>query len=298
MIKGIDFYNYILSFAKKFKNVTFKFENIKKIRTENNVAIVETENTKYSAEYVFNSTNLFNPIINKENSLLQHFEGWVIKTKKPIFDKSVGTLMDFRLSQEYGATFMYVLPTNSNEALIEYTLFSEKVLDKEKYRVELENYIKEFLKIEEYDILHKEFGIIPMSLSKFSRSPKSEKNIVNIGTAGGFTKASSGYTFQFVQKNTEKIVNNLRNGRFPNPKTTFRDKMFQWYDRTVLEVMISQKMTGKEIFSIMFKKLSPENILAFLGNESKFVDDIKIMNSLPKIPFLIAGIKSLTITKL
>ena len=298
MIKGIDFYNYILSFAKKFKNVTFKFENIKKIRTENNVAIVETENTKYSAEYVFNSTNLFNPIINKENSLLQHFEGWVIKTKKPIFDKSVGTLMDFRLSREYGATFMYVLPTNSNEALIEYTLFSEKVLDKEKYRVELENYIKEFLKIEEYDILHKEFGIIPMSLSKFSRSPKSEKNIVNIGTAGGFTKASSGYTFQFVQKNTEKIVNNLRNGRFPNPKTTFRDKMFQWYDRTVLEVMISQKMTGKEIFSIMFKKLSPENILAFLGNESKFVDDIKIMNSLPKIPFLIAGIKSLNITKL
>lgn len=293
MIKGIDFYNHILSFAKKFKNVTFKFENIKKIRTENNVATVETENAKYSAEYVFNSTNLFNPTINKENSLLQHFEGWVIKTKKPVFDKSVGTLMDFRLSQEYGATFMYVLPTDSNQALIEYTLFSEKVLDKEKYRVELENYIKEFLKIEEYDILHKEFGIIPMSLSKFSRSPISEKNIVNIGTAGGFTKASSGYTFQFIQKNTEKIVNNLRNGSFPNPKTTFRDKIFQWYDRTVLEVMISQKMTGKEIFSIMFKKLSPEKILVFLGNESKFVDDIKIMNSLPKIPFLIAGIKSL-----
>ena len=132
-----------------------------------------------------------------------------------------------------------------------------------------------------------------MSLSKFSRSPKSEKNIVNIGTAGGFTKASSGYTFQFVQKNTEKIVNNLRNGRFPNPKTTFRDKMFQWYDRTVLEVMISQKMTGKEIFSIMFKKNSLENILAFLGNESNFIDDIKLMNSFPKIPFLIAGIKSL-----
>jgi len=43
----------------------------------------------------------------------------------------------------------------------------------------------------------------------------------------------------------------------------------------------------------MFKKLSPENILAFLGNESKFIDDIKIMNSLPKTPFIIAGIRSL-----
>lgn len=106
-------------------------------------------------------------------------------------------------------------------------------------------------------------------------------------------KASSGYTFQFVQKNSEKIISNLLKGKLPNPKRTFRDKMFEWYDRTVLEVMISEKMSGKEIFSIMFKKLSPERILAFLGNESKFLDDIKIMNSLPKIPFLIAGIKSL-----
>ena len=293
MIKGIDFYNHILSFAKKFKNVTFKFEDIKRIQSEKNVAIVETENAKYSAEYVFNSTNLFNPIMNTENSLLQHFEGWVIKTKKKTFNKSIGTLMDFRLHQENGATFMYVLPTNSNEALIEYTLFSEKILEKEKYKIELESYIKNYLKIEQYEIVHKEFGIIPMSLSKFSRSPNSGKRIINIGTAGGFTKASSGYTFQFIQKNTEKIINNLQKGSFPNPKMTFREKMFQWYDRTLLEVMISQKMTGKEIFSIMFKKLSPEKILAFLVNESKFVDDIKLMNSLPKIPFLIAGIKSL-----
>ena len=293
MIKGIDFYNHILSLAKKFENVHFKFENIKTIKTENSYAIVETENTKYLSEYVFNSTNLFNPIINTENSLLQHFEGWVIKTEKPTFNNKIGTLMDFRLNQKYGTTFMYVLPTTSNEALIEYTLFSEKVLDKEQYKIELKNYIRDYLKIDQYEITHKEFGIIPMSTSQFLRSPKYEEKIINIGTAGGFTKASSGYTFQFIQKNTVKIINNLLKGNLPNPKITFREKMFQWYDRTMLEVMISQKMTGKEIFSIMFKKISLEKILAFLGNESKFIDDIKIMNSLPKITFLLAGIKKL-----
>lgn len=293
MIKGIDFYNHILSLAKKFENVHFKFENIKTIKTENSYAIVETENTKYLSEYVFNSTNLFNPIINTENSLLQHFEGWVIKTEKPTFNNKIGTLMDFRLNQKYVTTFMYVLPTTSNEALIEYTLFSEKVLDKEQYKIELKNYIRDYLKIDQYEITHKEFGIIPMSTSQFLRSPKYEEKIINIGTAGGFTKASSGYTFQFIQKNTVKIINNLIKGNFPNPKITFRDKMFQWYDRTMLEVMISQKMTGKEIFTIMFKKISLEKILAFLGNESKFIDDIKIMNSLPKRTFLLAGIKKL-----
>jgi lycopene beta-cyclase len=293
MIRGIDFYNLVLTYSKEFENVTFKYENVKQIQIENDCAFVETEKAKYSAEYVFNSTNLFSPEINTQNSLLQHFEGWVIKTKKTSFNNEIGTLMDFRLDQEYGATFMYVLPTSAKEALVEYTLFSEKVLDKEQYKVALENYINDYLKIEEFEITHKEFGVIPMSLANFSRNPNSEKRIINIGTAGGFTKASSGYTFQFIQKNTRDIVSNLRDGNFPNPKITFRDKMFQWYDRTLLEVIISGKMTGKEIFSIMFKKLSPEKILAFLGNESSFIDDIIIMNSLPKKTFLMAGIKRL-----
>lgn len=292
MIKGIDFYNHIFSFAKNFENVTFKYEKILNIQVENNYVVVNTENTKYISEYIFNSTNLFNPKINTHDTVLQHFEGWLIKTSKPTFNSKVGTLMDFRINQMYGTTFMYVLPTSSYEALIEFTLFSEKVLDKEIYKRELESYIENYLKIEHYETLHKEFGIIPMSITTFPRSSTLNKNIINIGTAGGFTKASTGYTFQFIQKNTSTIIENLKKRKHPNPKITFREKMFLWYDRTLLEVIISKKMTGKEIFSIMFKKLSPEKILIFLGNESKFKDEIKIMNSLPKIPFLIAGLKS------
>jgi lycopene beta-cyclase len=293
MIKGIDFYNLVLTFSKEFKNITFKYENIQQIQAENDRAFVETENATYTAEYIFNSTGLFNPEINTQNSLLQHFEGWMIKTNKPSFDDKVGTLMDFRLDQKHGTTFMYVLPLSAKEALVEYTLFSKKVLSKEQYKEALEKYIKDYLKIEEYEISHKEFGIIPMSLAHFSRSPNSEERIINIGTAGGFTKASSGYTFQFIQKNTKKILNNLRNGIHPNPRITFRDKMFQWYDSTLLEVLIPGQMTGKEIFSIMFKKISPEKILAFLNNESSFIEEIKIMNSLPKQTFIMAGVKQL-----
>ncbi|WP_434036396.1 lycopene cyclase family protein [Formosa sp. 4Alg 33] len=293
MIKGIDFYNHVLSFAKTFKNVTFKLETIQNIQSENNHATVKTKNGTYTSDYVFNSTSLFNPTINTKNALLQHFEGWVIKTNKPTFNAKVGTLMDFRLNQDHGATFMYVLPTSAHEALIEYTLFSEKLLDKAEYKSALEQYINDVLNIAEYDILHKEFGVIPMSLAKFSRRPKSGERIINIGTAGGFTKASSGYTFQFIQKNTKSITHNLITGKHPYPEMTFREKMFQWYDRTVLEVMISKRMTGKEIFSIMFKNIPAENLLKFLGNESRLVDDIKIMNKLPKTPFLIAGMKRL-----
>ncbi|MEL7062636.1 MAG: lycopene cyclase family protein, partial [Bacteroidota bacterium] len=142
-------------------------------------------------------------------------------------------------------------------------------------------------------IIHKEAGIIPMSLAKFSRKIRTADTVINVGTAGGFTKASSGYTFQFIQKNTDLIIDRLIKNELPNPNMTFRDKMFQWYDRTLLDVIISNKMSGKEIFSIMFQKIPPEKILAFLGNESSFWDDLKIMLSLPMAPFLTSGIRQL-----
>jgi lycopene beta-cyclase len=291
MIRGIDFYEFVLAFAKKFDNVTFCYESIISIDSDKGKAKLITENGEYTANYVFNSTPIFNPEMTTENSLLQHFEGWEIETKQPVFDEKVGTLMDFSLSQENGATFMYVLPTSSTKALVEYTLFSPKLLDKEAYKTALKNYIKDDLNIEEFEITHQEFGIIPMSLAKFDPSPKNKDRIVNIGTAGGYTKASSGYTFQFVQTHTKLMIEAIKQGKSPVVSPSLRKKMFNWYDKTVLDVMLTKKMTGKEIFSIMFKKLNPEKILAFLGNESTFWQEIKTMNSVPLIPFVSSGIK-------
>ena len=288
MIQGIDFYNFIINYAKKFKNVSFVQESINSIDKK---AVLKTTKNTYTANYIFNSTNLFNPEINEQNSLLQHFKGWLIKTEKPVFNAEIGRLMDFRVSQENGATFMYVLPSSSTKALIEYTLFSPSTLKQETYVEELKKYIKEVLKIEKYTIEHEEFGIIPMSLAKFEQNPK--QNIINIGTSGGYTKASSGYTFQFIQKNVIDIVKNLKTGKNPVQKLSFKNKIYQWYDRTLINVLLTKKMTGKEVFTIMFTKNPAHKILAFLGNESSISEDLLIMKSFPKIPFLIAGIKSL-----
>ena len=291
MIQGIDFYNFIINYAKKFKNVSFVQESINSIDNIDKKAVLKTTKNTYTANYIFNSTNLFNPEINEQNSLLQHFKGWLIKTEKPVFNPEIGRLMDFRVSQENGATFMYVLPSSSTKALIEYTLFSPSTLKQETYVEELKKYIKEVLKIEKYTIEHEEFGIIPMSLAKFEQNPK--QNIINIGTSGGYTKASSGYTFQFIQKNVIDIVKNLKTGKNPVQKLSFKNKIYQWYDRTLINVLLTKKMTGKEVFTIMFTKNPAHKILAFLGNESSISEDLLIMKSFPKIPFLIAGIKSL-----
>ena len=293
MIRGIDFYKHVMDFASSFDNVDFKYTDIEKIDAKGDKAQVKTGSGTYTAPFVFNSTALFHPEMNPENSLLQHFVGWVIRTDQPVFDEKVGTLMDFRLDQKHGTTFMYVLPTSSTEALIEYTLFTEKVLEKEEYESALKDYIRDYLNLESYEILHTEFGIIPMSLARFESSPKGSGSIINIGTAGGFTKASSGYTFQFIQKNTESILEALKKGKSPNVTTGFREQMYQWYDRTLLDVLIENKMEGREVFARIFRKRSPSSILAFLGNESSAWEDLQIMSSLPILPFLTSGIKQL-----
>ena len=291
MIQGIDFYNFVINYAKKFKNVSFVQETINSIDNIDKKAVLKTTKNRYTANYIFNSTNLFNPKINEQNSLLQHFKGWIIKTEKPVFNPEIGRLMDFRVSQENGATFMYVLPTSTTEALVEYTLFSPKVLVKEVYTLELKKYIKEELEIDNYTLIHQEFGVIPMSLAKFEQNPK--LNVINIGTSGGYTKASSGYTFQFIQKNIIEIINNLVEGNNIIHPTSFKNKYYQWTDRTLLDVLLSNKLTGKDVFTQMFQKVPVERILAFLGNESSFLEDLLIFKSFPVKPFLTSGVKQL-----
>ena len=291
MIQGIDFYNFVINYAKKFKNVSFVQETINSIDNIDKKAVLKTTKNTYTANYIFNSTNLFNPKINEQNSLLQHFKGWLIKTEKPVFNPEIGRLMDFRVSQENGATFMYVLPTSATEALVEYTLFSPRVLDKEVYTLELKKYIKEELKIDNYTLIHQESGVIPMSLEKFEQNPK--LNVINIGTSGGYTKGSSGYTFQFIQKNIIEIINNLVEGNNIIQQTSFKNKYYQWTDRTLIDVLLSNKLTGKDVFTKMFQKVPAEKILAFLGNESSFIEDLKVFTSFPVKPFLTSGIKQL-----
>lgn len=292
LIKSIDYYKFIINRAVG-NNVEFKTETIMTITDINGLVCVETDLGEYQSTYVFNSTNLFTPLMSKKNTLLQHFEGWFIRLDNNYFDKSIGTLMDFTLPQEKGVTFMYVLPTQTDEALIEYTLFSENLLEKEEYAFQLKKYIKEKLHIEKYEVIHKEFGVIPMTKVKFNTTADKESNIINIGTTGGYTKASTGYTFKSVHKQVKKIANKLSENKKPIWNPTIRERMFRWYDLTLLDVLITKKYSGEKIFTSLFKKNNPERVLAFLADESTHLDEFRIRNSVPLAPFISSGLKQL-----
>ena len=291
MLRSIDFYNYVLQYAKAFSNVEFIYETVTAIKNETNKAVVLTATNEYHADYIFNSILFKNMEATGANYFLkQHFKGLLIETTFPCFDAAVATFMDFTVSQQAGTTFMYVLPTSPTTALVEYTLFTKNLLQPNEYDIALKNYISTQLNISNYKIMHEEFGVIPMTNFNF---PSRQGNIINIGTAGGQTKPSSGYTFQFIQKKTEQIVQSLIKNKHPFVEENFNDKKFRLYDSVLLNVLQNKKMSGDKIFSRIFQKNKPQQVLKFLDNETNLVEDLKIMGSVPMKTFLPTALKEM-----
>jgi lycopene beta-cyclase len=125
-----------------------------------------------------------------------------------------------------------------------------------------------------------------MSTYTFS---KGEGRIINIGTAGGQTKSSSGYTFTFIQKHTAAIVQALMLAQPPHVNEKLFDKRFRLYDDTLLNILYSRKSYSSVIFSGLFKKNKPQQVLKFLDNETTLAEELKIMNTVPKAVFLPAA---------
>ena len=288
MIRGIDFYEYCFNEIGKHKNFDIVFGNVENIFSDEKTGVVIDGKTVY-ADYVFNSLLLEKPKLSKDELwLLQHFKGWIIEPEEDSFDESATTFMDFRIDQNFGTAFCYVLPFNSKQALIEYTLFSADLLEQEQYDNGLQSYIEKVLKISSYKILEKEFGVIPMTNFRFTSR---HNNIINIGTAGGQTKGSSGYTFNFIQKHSKAIVDALVTTGKPFVQTTAQ--RYHFYDSVLLNVLNDRSVTGKKIFTDLFKKNPTDKVFKFLDNETSVAEELKIISSLPTLPFLKAGIKQI-----
>lgn len=288
MIQGLDFYNFIFDEISKHKNIHFLKEKVVDFSEQGTHCLIKTEQNDYTCTKIFNS--IFNPNFvasqKKYPLLQQHFVGWFIKSKEPFFDENVATFMDFSVIQNGNTRFMYVLPTSKNEALLEYTLFSKDLLAKEEYENEIKLYIKK-LGITEYEIVEKEQGNIPMTSYPFWKN--NTKNIINIGSAGGWTKASTGFTFKNVTKKSKQLV------EFLDTKSDFtkfhKKNQFWLYDLLFIDVLYKNNAVGSKLFSGLFKDENSGLILKFLDEETSLIEDLQVILKCPKIPFIKALVR-------
>ncbi len=256
------FYEKINSRLSTNTNIIF-FKNISEINSENSI--------------IFNS--VFEGELDK-SKLWQHFQGVEIETPKDIFDEEILNLMDFNCDQRNDVHFFYTLPFSKNKALIETTWLSDledqSLMD---YDLQINNYIKNNLRIKNYNIKFTEKGAIPL----FYPNKQTNGRIINIGSAGGMTRLSTGYTFLNIQEHSKYIMKNI--DQIEKIKKYSLGTKYKFLDNIFLKVLQSnpEKMPG--IFFKMFE-CSPNTIIKFLSNKSNIFEDVIIISKMPKLIFI------------
>ena len=283
MIRGVDFYKKIFELIAKQGNIHFIHQKVLHFEEVEGHCLVTTAAATYTCDKIFNSIYTAETVKAQSQYplLQQHFIGWFITTKEPVFHPDQATFMDFSVEQKGHTRFMYVLPTSPTEALLEYTLFSKDLLPESEYEAAIQKYIRQ-LGITDYEIIEKEKGNIPMTSYKFWK--QNTKSIMHIGSAGGWTKASTGYTFRNATKKAEALVHFLSK---ENDFRRFhkRDK-FWIYDLLFLDVLYRRNDLGSSVFGALFKKGNPKLIFKFLDEETSYWEDLQVILKCPKNLFI------------
>ena len=279
MLRSNDFEDFVISKINNSRSVNIKYDSVINIDKH----IVNTKNDSISAGHIFDSRIENTFYLNSKKVLIQqHFKGYFIKTNAPVFNNKVFTIMDYSIKYKDDTSFTYVLPFTENLALVEFTFFTPHVVEDQTYDKYLERYIKTVLKINDYTILNKEKGNIPMTSYPFYNS--NSNSLTKIGTAGGWIKSSSGYGFKNTEKKIRIILKNIKNSK-PINSNLFSRK-FQLYDKIFLNVLYYDNMLGEKIFSKFYRKNDIKLTFKFLDEETSILEDFKIIWSLTSFAFI------------
>jgi|TARA_B110000003_G_C16600646_1_gene515478 lycopene beta-cyclase len=256
------FYQKIISKLKLNKNVSF-FKKIDEINQNNSIIFNSVNETKETSE-----------------NLWQHFYGVEIETRKDFFDEEIFNLMDFDCDQRNRIHFFYTLPFTKKNALIETTWISElKNNSLNDYEEQIDDYLCNHLNLRQCEIHFKEQGAIPL----FRQENFKKKNHIYIGSAGGMTRLSTGYTFLNIQEQSKYIRENIEN---INKTKLFKiSKKYDFLDKIFLKVLKNNSTEMGNIFYKMFE-CSPSAVINFLSNKSNLYEDFSIVSKMPKWMFL------------
>jgi len=255
------FYNKINTRLKKNKNIKF-FKNIKEV--------------DFRKSFLFNSLPTLREDI--DSNIWQHFHGIEIETKEDCFNENIVNLMDFDCEQRNSVHFFYILPFSKNKAMIETTWLSKRNDSLKDYEAQIKTYLNN-LGIKDYKVNYREEGAIPL----FYPVNKKENNKINIGTAGGMTRLSTGYTFLNIQEHSKYIRKNIEN--IEKIKVYDIGKKYRFLDEIFLRVLKKHPEKMPNIFSKMFNS-SYGSAIKFLSNKSNIFEDISIILKMPKWIFI------------
>ncbi|PRX17035.1 lycopene cyclase family protein [Actinoplanes italicus] len=229
------------------------------------------------------------PVRAGRTAWLQHFRGWWLEADRPTFDAGSAVLMDFRTPQpRRGVAFGYVLPVSERFALVEYTEFSPAVLTGDAYDTALRDYCALLgLDLGALVVREVEDGVIPMTDGVFEARPS--PRVVRLGTAGGATRPSTGFTFTAMARQAGRIGRELAAGRAPLPGPAYPAR-HRWMDAVQLRALDKGLVDGVAFFGRLFDRNPPERVLRFLDGTTSWREDLALMSTSPLTPMMRAAV--------
>jgi len=246
--------------------------------------IVRTNRRDASYDFVFDARppRSVAPGEGGAGSLEQHFLGQEIETESDAFDPTTPTLMDFDVDQSEGLHFFYVLPFSPRRALLEATYMTPPGARRPDYEERIRDYARERFGAEAYRVVRSERGVIPMSARR--PAPPSTPRVWAIGMRGGATRPSTGYTFDAIQRDSDRIVAALRAGRGrPAPP---RPPLAPALDRVLLSLLERRPEVGPRVFAALFRAAPTPALIRFLNDRPRGADTLRVAWAMPKTPIV------------
>ncbi len=289
MVRAADFYAHVqqalAARPAQFTRLTGRVEALSEAPDGQGAVATLADGQQVRARYIFDSRL---PKLERQPDryryLEQHFLGWEVETDADAFDPDTMQFMDFLVPQHGQARFVYSLPFTARRALVEFTVFSPQRLAPDEYRAELRRYLAERLPGQPYRIVGEESGSIPMT--DHPLPAQVSPHILNLGTRAGRAKPSTGYTFARIQAHSARLVAALATTGHPPADPTGDQWQFHWFDTLLLDIMQRRGETTRDIFAQLFRHNPVARILRFLNEETSWLDNLRIMNSVSAGPFL------------
>lgn len=283
-IRSLDLYGYMLQKTVEADIVIFR-EEVINIQSADNLHQVQTNKSSYKANCIFDSSlKSFPETQEKEISIHQSFYGLHIKCEKKAFEAQEFSMMDFDVDQDKFTQFIYKLPFNEYEALIELTRFGSEIIDITYAKNVLEKTIQQ--QYGNFEIVADETGCIPMTTRQFLASETA--GIIHSGAGANLIKPSTGYAFKSMYLFAEQAAQKMKEGAVStlHKNSTPKNSRFRFYDRLLLIILLNWPSQGKRIFTQLFNKHSIQTLFAFLDEKTTLVQEVKIFASLPIFPFI------------
>lgn len=215
----------------------------------------------------------------------QHFRGWTLPAGAlPAGPVRVADLMDFRTEQPAdGLSFGYLLPLPDGRALVEYTEFSPARLDDAGYDRALRAYL-DLLGVDPgVQPEHVETGAIPMTDGAFARSAGAR--VLRVGTAGGATRGSTGYTFSAMLRDGQAVADLVTAGALDGPGPLRLPPPYparhRWMDAVQLQALAAGRVHGPSFFTDLFDRRPATEVLRFLDGTTGVAEEVAIMHASP-----------------